>query len=180
MDSSEWRGYADATVTDPRAAYDDLLVRRDGETVDADAFAAATEVEAYRSGWVAVGTVLDDNGRLLLIYQEKDEQWFLPGGTLRPDESLEEGLIREVHEETGIAVTPERPHAVARWELRHEDRRVGFRVVNFEATPEGTEPASDPGVEDESIGEVRWVDSLPDRVFQRELTETVLERVRER
>ena len=32
--------------------------------------------------------------------------WVLPGGHLEPNESLEEGISREVYEETGLQVDP--------------------------------------------------------------------------
>jgi 8-oxo-dGTP diphosphatase len=52
------------------------------------------------------GLVLDDDGRILLLkhtYRGK-KPWGLPGGGLKPGESLEECLLREVCEETGMKV----------------------------------------------------------------------------
>ncbi len=42
----------------------------------------------------------NDNDEILVL--EKDGKWMLPGGRLDKDELLEEGLRREVEEETGI------------------------------------------------------------------------------
>lgn len=56
---------------------------------------------------IALGAVLKD-GRLLVRCRPRDPLlgglWELPGGKRRPDESLEEAVVREVVEETGVMV----------------------------------------------------------------------------
>lgn len=56
---------------------------------------------------VALGVVLRE-GRLLVQARRGDPPlgaaWELPGGKRRPNESLEEAVVREVAEETGMAV----------------------------------------------------------------------------
>jgi 8-oxo-dGTP diphosphatase len=51
--------------------------------------------------------ILDDRGRLLLVnaYAGRDDLWCAPGGGVRLHDSLPDNLLREVAEETGIAVT---------------------------------------------------------------------------
>lgn len=47
------------------------------------------------------------DGKVLLIRRGKEPlrgRWSIPGGTLEPGETLEQGVIREIHEETGMAV----------------------------------------------------------------------------
>ncbi len=51
-------------------------------------------------------SVTDDEGRALLIQRRDNHSWEPPGGVLELDESIEDGLRREVHEETGLAVEP--------------------------------------------------------------------------
>jgi 8-oxo-dGTP pyrophosphatase MutT (NUDIX family) len=46
-------------------------------------------------------------GEVLLTLRSDLHGWELPGGTLHPGESPEEGLRREVLEETGVRVEPE-------------------------------------------------------------------------
>jgi 8-oxo-dGTP diphosphatase len=56
------------------------------------------------------GVVVDDQARVLLIKRGAEPmkgQWSLPGGLLELGETLVEGVIREVNEETGLTVKPE-------------------------------------------------------------------------
>ena len=56
---------------------------------------------------VGVGGVVIENGRALLIKRGSEPllgQWSIPGGTLELGESLQEGVARELLEETGLEV----------------------------------------------------------------------------
>jgi 8-oxo-dGTP diphosphatase len=56
---------------------------------------------------VGIGGVIIDRGRTLLIRRGSEPlrgEWSIPGGTLELGETLEEGVAREVLEETGIMV----------------------------------------------------------------------------
>jgi len=180
MSDEPFDGHAD--VADPRERYDDLIVDRRVEDVDATAFERTGEMEAFRAGWVVAGAVLDSVDRVLLAYHEDDEAWLLPGGSLEAGESLADGLVREVREETGVDVRPVRPRAVVEHLVRHDERREGFRLVVFEARPDrtGTATETDLGVEGEPIREADWFAMLPDAVYERQLAESVLKRVRGR
>jgi 8-oxo-dGTP diphosphatase len=54
------------------------------------------------------GIVVRDDGRVLVIRREDNGHWEAPGGVLELQESFEEGVRREVLEETGVKVTVER------------------------------------------------------------------------
>jgi 8-oxo-dGTP diphosphatase len=59
--------------------------------------------------------VLDRNQRVLLVRRGQEPllgEWSIPGGALELGERLEEGLRREVREETGLDVAPEEIVAV--------------------------------------------------------------------
>lgn len=56
---------------------------------------------------VAAAIVRDD-GRVLAIRRRDDGRWEPPGGVLELNETIENGLKREVHEETGLDVEIER------------------------------------------------------------------------
>jgi 8-oxo-dGTP diphosphatase len=56
---------------------------------------------------VGIGGVIIDHGRALLIRRGSEPlrgEWSIPGGTLELGESLEEGVVRELLEETGMKV----------------------------------------------------------------------------
>jgi ADP-ribose pyrophosphatase YjhB (NUDIX family) len=56
---------------------------------------------------VGVGGVVIENGRALLIRRGSEPlrgHWSIPGGTLELGESLQEGVAREMLEETGLQV----------------------------------------------------------------------------
>ncbi len=55
--------------------------------------------------------VRNEKGEFLLLRRSENSRtnpgkWDLPGGKVNPDESLKEGVIREVWEETGISIVP--------------------------------------------------------------------------
>jgi mutator protein MutT len=58
---------------------------------------------------VGVGGVVVRDGKVLLIRRGKEPlygRWVVPGGTVELGESLEEALVREMEEETGLRVEP--------------------------------------------------------------------------
>ena len=52
----------------------------------------------------ASAVITDDDGRLLLAKRTDNELWTIPGGTMKPGETIAETAVREVKEETGIDV----------------------------------------------------------------------------
>ncbi len=58
---------------------------------------------------VGVGAVLIHEDKVLLIKRGKEPlrgRWVVPGGTVEVGETLEQALVREVREETGVVVRP--------------------------------------------------------------------------
>jgi 8-oxo-dGTP diphosphatase len=54
------------------------------------------------------GVVVREDDRVLVIGRDDNGDWEAPGGVLELDESFEDGVRREVLEETGLAITVER------------------------------------------------------------------------
>ncbi|MFF6989675.1 NUDIX domain-containing protein [Streptomyces sp. NPDC010273] len=100
----------------------------------------------------AIVAVLRRANRVLVIRRGPDSSrsgyWAPLSGKLEPGESQEEALVREVHEEVGLAVSP--LHKV--WESQADDGR--FRLHWWTATETGNGTiVPDPG----EVSEVRWV-----------------------
>jgi len=52
------------------------------------------------------GVIVDDDGRALLVQRRDNHHWEPPGGVLELGESIDDGLRREVREETGLDIEP--------------------------------------------------------------------------
>jgi 8-oxo-dGTP diphosphatase len=104
------------------------------------------------------GLIRDDQGRILLLRHtyRRDKPWGLPGGGLKPGESLEECLLREVHEETGMNV--EIVHMLSG--AAHPDRRLVDMIFSCRLLPGESLATFRPNAE---IAEARWFarDELP-------------------
>jgi ADP-ribose pyrophosphatase YjhB (NUDIX family) len=75
---------------------------------------------------VGVGAVIVHEGRVLLVqrgHEPAKGKWSIPGGLIELGESLSDAVVREVREETGLAVEP-----VALVELIDRIHREGERV----------------------------------------------------
>ena len=90
--------------------------------------------------------IVDDAGRVLATRRRDNGRWEPPGGVLELDEAIEDGLVREVLEETGLLIRPVQLSGVYKNMVRGIVALV-FRceVVEQEAT-----------VSDE-VDEVRWL-----------------------
>jgi 8-oxo-dGTP diphosphatase len=57
---------------------------------------------------IAVSALIFEHGRVLLAHRRDIDWWNLPGGGLEPGETVDEAVVREVLEETGLQVEVER------------------------------------------------------------------------
>jgi 8-oxo-dGTP diphosphatase len=81
---------------------------------------------------LGVGAIIVHDGRVLLIERGNEPlkgEWSLPGGALELGETLQEGVVREVEEETGLRVTPLAVADVFDRIARDEDGRVRYHFV---------------------------------------------------
>jgi len=93
------------------------------------------------------GIVIDDAGRVLVIQRRDNGHWEPPGGILELDEQFEDGVHREVREETGLDVHVDRLTGV------YKNLSVGVVALVFRCTPLGTVHRDSA----EAVA-VRWVD----------------------
>ena len=80
---------------------------------------------------VGVGGVVVRDGRALIIRRGKEPlfgRWTVPGGTVELGETLEEALVREMEEETGLHVEPVEVLTVFD-RIQREDGRVVYHYV---------------------------------------------------
>lgn len=92
------------------------------------------------------GIVVNDEGKVLVIRRRDNNHWEPPGGILEIDETFEEGVRREVYEETGIWVKVGRLTGV------YKNMARGIVALVFRCSPDGGAVV----VTDESR-EVRWM-----------------------
>ncbi len=132
---------------------------------------------------VGVGAVvLDDGGQILLVKHVPKAgdfwggQWMVPGGGLEVGETLEEGIAREVEEETNLKVEVVR-HVSTLDRIVREGDEVKLHVVyvDFLVRPVGGDlrPSSD-------VGAARWFSRDEIRVHWNEIhvdTRRLLERM---
>jgi 8-oxo-dGTP diphosphatase len=101
---------------------------------------------------VGVGAVLIHQGKVLLIRRGKEPlrgRWVVPGGTVELGETLEQALVREVREETGLVVRPLEVVAVFdRIEREGDAVRYHYVIVDYlceylSGTPQAASDAED-------------------------------------
>ncbi|WP_233159134.1 NUDIX hydrolase [Pseudonocardia sp. MH-G8] len=99
------------------------------------------------------GVVVRADGRVLVVQRRDNGHWEPPGGVLELAETFEEGVRREVAEETGVLVEVERLTGV------YKNLPRGIVALVFRCRPD----AGSPTATDESR-RVAWFD--PDEVRQ--------------
>lgn len=90
--------------------------------------------------------VVDDSGRVLAVRRADNDHWEPPGGVLELDETIHEGLRREVFEETGLEVEAERLTGV------YKNMSRGIVALVFRCRAVGGAPAATA----EAV-ELRWL-----------------------
>jgi 8-oxo-dGTP diphosphatase len=108
--------------------------------------------------------VINGEGEILLHQRTDNGRWSLPGGAIDPGEEPADAIVREVWEETGVHVIPERivgvyggPELIVQYP---NGDQIAVLSVTFACRPIGGEPRVN---DDESL-EVRYFSpgALPD------------------
>ncbi|MGH9616948.1 MAG: NUDIX hydrolase [Acidobacteriaceae bacterium] len=114
---------------------------------------------------LGVGAVVLHSSRVLLVRRAKPPlagEWSLPGGAVELGETMEQAIVREVAEETGLAVAPIQVLKVFDHIVRESNDRVRFHYVlvdflcGLEPTDGGVTvgPALHPKSD---VSDARWV-----------------------
>jgi 8-oxo-dGTP diphosphatase len=103
------------------------------------------------------GAILDEQGRILAVRRADNGHWEPPGGVLELDETIEDGVVREIREETGLTVTPERLTGVYK-NMERGIVALVFRCSVADGTPTTTDEAA----------EIDWLttDEITDRMTE--------------
>ncbi|MCW2643294.1 MAG: hydrolase [Dactylosporangium sp.] len=84
---------------------------------------------------VSVAAVITDEYDRVLVVQRRDNgKWEIPGGILELHESIHDGVRREVEEETGVLIEPERLTGV------YKNLKLGVVAMVFRARVIGGQP----------------------------------------
>ncbi|WP_416841132.1 NUDIX domain-containing protein [Haloferax sp. DFSO52] len=151
---------------------DGVVQRQNTHTLDAESFERARKRIRGGLEW-GVGGLTERNGAVLLVRQ--DGQWVLPGGGVESGESRTAALVREMREETGLDATVEALRVVTEQTFVHGDERETFNFAIYGVAVAG-ELTDDPGLEDESITDVSWFETLPEDTLDRPLIRYLLGR----
>ncbi len=76
------------------------------------------------------GVTVDGRGRILIIRRRDNGEWQIPGGILELGESIEDGVRREIREETGVTVE------VGRLTGIYKNMRRAVVALVFRCSPE--------------------------------------------
>ena len=81
---------------------------------------------------VGIGAVIVKEGKVLLIKRGKSPslgEWSIPGGAVNVGEPLEEALLREIKEETGLVVNIRKPIEILDKICRDEKNKVKYHYI---------------------------------------------------
>lgn len=82
-----------------------------------------------------VGVIKDEKGRTLMLYKNRHNMWYCPGGKIHQGESAVDALRREMKEELGVEVVNEQFLGHTKTIHRYRLYRVHYFSAEVEGTP---------------------------------------------
>ncbi len=112
-------------------------------------------MEEHFVGKIAQKAIIERDGKVLVTRDVRDDDtWELPGGRLNANESLEDGLRREIQEELGVGIQMRR--VVYTETFVHPRGNVPHVLLAYHATL--VSPAEEFRPHDIEIAEMKWID----------------------
>jgi 8-oxo-dGTP pyrophosphatase MutT (NUDIX family) len=149
---------AHATMFAIRQKVESMVDRLLGSLAEAD----PASCRHVRVAFVQKGFIVD-RGRLLLVRKSATDpyhpgMWEVPGGRMQPAEGLDEHIVREVLEESGIEIQPGPPFHIWDGEMLDDDRsRVRAIAVGRICRPLSLHLSTASQVSGDHISTARWV-----------------------
>lgn len=103
-------------------------------------------LDSERKHWVSVAAAIISGERVLAIRRRDNNKWEPPGGTLETDETINEGLVREVLEEIGLRITEVTLSGI------YKNMTRGIVALVFRCEHDGNTPRLS-----EEVSETRWM-----------------------
>ena len=93
---------------------------------------------------VVIGIIINTENKLLLNKRKKNTTlsgyWEFPGGKIKPNETLNQALSRELFEELGIKIGATDPLDSIEYQYaEHDVVLLPFRIIDYTGTPRGLE-----------------------------------------
>lgn len=102
----------------------------------------------YDSMIELAGSLIVEDGEILLIHRKDRDRWEVPGGKVEDGESPTETAVREAREEIGVEVELRKPFYSG--EFQHNDELFLWHGYLTEIA-EG-----EPGLEEEKFDDIQW------------------------
>jgi 8-oxo-dGTP diphosphatase len=86
------------------------------------------------------GSLIVEDGKILLLYRKDEEHWEVPGGKVEENESPTEAAVREAEEEIGVEISLQKPFYTG--EFQHNGEMFmwnGYVAEIKEGKPEAQE-----------------------------------------
>jgi len=96
----------------------------------------------------AAGGVLVEDGRVLVVHRPRYDDWSLPKGKAKAEESYLDCALREVEEETGFRCEPLRELGETRYDVAEGPKTVRYWLMKR------VDGDFEPGTE---VDEIRWL-----------------------
>jgi mutator protein MutT len=119
---------------------------------------------------VGVGVILVCEGRILLAKRKNEpgkDKWSVPGGIVELGETLEQTVVREAREETGLIVEEPEPIDVISQVTLDENSKTKYHFIIIDYFVRFKNAAAEAGSD---VGELEWV--ALDQVEKKDLTKS--------